>query len=70
MAKMRKCPQCGSERIMIDGVEQKKKGVGYFLSGQAMNDMGKKHGYKLGHAIKKRGEPNAKCLNCMYQWIE
>ena len=70
MAKMRKCPQCGSERIMIDGVEQTKKGIGYFLSGKAMNDLGKKHGTKVVNAFKGKDQPNAQCLNCMYKWIE
>ena len=70
MAKMKQCPSCGSERIKINGVVQKKKGVFYYLSGAAISDSGAKHGYKLAKGLKGDKSPNAECLDCHHQWVE
>ena len=69
MAKMKKCPACGSEHIMINGVIQRKKGLLYFLSGAAAQDAGTKTGYKM--AAKATGlQNNAKCMDCGHDWKE
>jgi len=66
---MKKCPSCGSTNIMIDGVVQCKKGLGYYLSGAALTQMGERHGYKLRAKIKGITE-NAECLACHHKWTE
>ena len=67
---MKKCPACGSEFIRINGVNQRKKGALYYLTGTAISDMGTRHGYKMAHAIKDKNGPNAECLNCHHKWVE
>ena len=71
MAKGKTCPVCGSECIEINGVRQQKKGLLYYLSGQAASDMGRKAGYKAGRTLAgDKGSPNAVCLACHHQWTE
>lgn len=66
---MKQCPNCGSEKISINGVLQRKKGFWYYLSGQAAQNAGEKAGYKL--AAKARGlETNAECHACGHKWME
>ena len=72
---MKKCPKCGSETIRINGVLQRKKGLLYHLSGQAMQDMSMRSGYKLGAKLARAGAaaepvPNAECVICGHKWAE
>lgn len=67
MKEMLKCPKCGSERIWIDGVMQKKKGAMYYLSGAFAVDAGTKHGQIMYNAVKGVKE-NARCADCNYAW--
>lgn len=74
MAAMKQCPVCGSQIITIDGVLQKKKGFFYYLSGNAMSDLGCKSGFKTARLIAGKGRaediPNAECLACHHKWVE
>ncbi len=67
MKEMQKCPKCGSERIWINGVLQKKKGAMYYLSGAFAADLGTRHGQQMYNAVKGIKE-NARCENCGYTW--
>lgn len=69
MANMKKCPNCGSERITINGVQQRKKGLGYYLSGAFAQEAGQKTGFKAFAAVKGLNT-NAECLNCKHKWLE
>lgn len=69
MAKMKKCPQCGSENITINGVPQRKKGLWYYLSGQAAANAGERAGYKAVAKLKGL-DTNAECSACGYKWRE
>ena len=69
MANMKKCPNCGSERISVNGVVQRKKGLMYYLGGRALQDAGTRSGYKAAKKFKK-DKTNAECLACGHKWIE
>ena len=69
MASMKKCPNCGSERITINGVLQRKKGLFYYLSGAGAQAAGEAAGFKA--AAKLKGlTTNAECLDCHFKWLE
>lgn len=64
---MRKCPKCGSVRIAINGVLQKKKGAMYYLSGQFATEAGMRHGSAMVNALRGN-KNNAVCMDCHYEW--
>ena len=67
MAKMIQCPNCGSERISVNGVLQRKKGLLYYLSGQVFSDAGKKSGFKTSSKLFGN-KLNAECHSCGHKW--
>ena len=66
---MKKCPNCGSELIMINGVMQQKKGLLYYLSGKGIQDAGARAGYKTMSKLT-RNDTNAECKACGHKWLE
>ncbi|MBQ8305134.1 MAG: hypothetical protein IJX90_02845 [Blautia sp.] len=61
------CPKCGSTRVEIKGVLQRKHGAWYYLNGGPIADAGVRMGNRLNHAVT--GNKNdAKCLNCKFEW--
>ena len=69
MAKMVKCPNCGSEFIMINGVVQQKKGFLYYLSGAAIQEAGIRSGYKAASRFV-HADTNAECKSCGHKWMQ
>lgn len=67
MAELKKCPSCGSERVVIDGVLQRKKNVWYYLSGGNIQDAGARAGFKTAAKLKGLTE-NAECMDCRHKW--
>lgn len=64
----KQCPKCGSKNIEVNGVfVNRKKGLGYYLTGQAAYEMGMKHGSIIAGALGYH-EPNAKCHDCGCEW--
>ena len=64
----KQCPKCGSKNIEVNGVfVNRKKGLGYYLTGQAAYEMGMKHGSLIAGALGYH-EPNAKCHDCGCEW--
>lgn len=64
------CPKCGSKNITIDGVAvNAKKGLGYYLSGQAAYVAGMRHGEKL-RKILSGAKSNGVCHSCGFEWNE
>ena len=64
----KQCPKCGSKNIEINGVMvNRKKGLGYYLSGQAAYDLGMKHGSAIAGVIGSH-VPNGKCHDCGCEW--
>jgi FtsZ-interacting cell division protein ZipA len=62
------CPNCGSKNVEKDGVPvNRKKGLGYYLSGQAAFSMGEKHGAKLVNSMKGE-KKDCFCRDCQYRW--
>ncbi len=68
MAKTIKCPNCGSESIIVNGVRQRKKGLLYHLSGQAAYDAGVRAGFKTANKLA-HGTTNAECIDCGHKWM-
>ena len=64
---MERCPKCGSELVVINGVMQKKKDLMYYLGGQAAFDAGVRHSTKMMNVVKGNKE-NAKCMKCHFTW--
>lgn len=67
MREMQKCPNCGSTHISIDGVDQKKKGAAYYLSGAMFVEAGMRHGSKV-HDLLAGKKENAFCYDCHATW--
>ena len=50
-------------------MEQKKKGLLYYLTGTNITEAGQRAGYKMSNAFSKDKE-NAVCLTCGHKWQE
>ena len=62
----KRCPKCNSERILINGVLQnQKKGLFYYLSGQGVYNAS----FHAGQKLAGNKTPNARCQSCGHEWV-